>query len=80
MPINNWIRLPAHFTLAKNGLSHGNDFEVGWISTNNLKMNRPMYPVTESLQMYTNRILCLQRGKGKKKLARLAETIFSAIV
>lgn len=67
MPINNWIRLPAHFTLARNSLSHGNDFEVGWISTNNLKMNRPMYPVTESLQMNTNSILVFVFREEKEK-------------
>lgn len=67
MPISNWVRLPAHFTLARNGLSHINDFEVGWISSNNLKMKNPTYPVTESLQMDTNWILIFifREKKGK---------------
>lgn len=41
------MRLPLHFTLARNSLSHVNDFEVGWISANDLKMNNPTYPITE---------------------------------
>jgi len=45
------MRLPAHFTIDTNSLSHINVFKVAWISANNLKMNNPTYPITESLQM-----------------------------